>query len=100
MESVLGIRRRGSRLFFRPCVPDAWKSFRVTIRFSAATYRLSLHEPARIDGRNIALVENGRLLRGTALQLARTGEHEVQVFPDVDAWHAWRIRTHPVSLAR
>jgi cyclic beta-1,2-glucan synthetase len=100
MESVLGIRRRGSRLFFRPCAPDAWKSFRVTIRFSAATYRLSLHEPARIGGRNIALVENGRLLRGTALQLARTGEHDVQVFPDVDAWHTWRARTHPVSLAR
>jgi hypothetical protein len=61
---------------------------------------LSLHEPARIGGRNIALVENGRLLRGTALQLARTGEHDVQVFPDVDAWHTWRARTHPVSLAR
>ena len=100
MESVLGIRRRGNRLFFRPCLPDAWDSFRLTIRFSAATYRLSLHDPARIDGRKTALVENGRLLAGTALQLEKTGEHDVQVFPDTDAWHAWRNDADAISRAR
>jgi cyclic beta-1,2-glucan synthetase len=100
MESVLGIRRRGNRLFFRPCLPDAWKGFRLTIRFSAATYRLNLHEPARIGGSHIALVENGRLLQGTALRLEKTGEHDVQVFPDVDAWHMWRKHTDAISHAR
>jgi cellobiose phosphorylase len=100
MENVLGVRRRGNRLFFRPCLPDAWESFGLTIRFSAATYRLTLHEPARIDHRNIALVENGRLLPGTALQLENTGEHDVQVFPDVDAWHMWRKHTDAISHAR
>ena len=100
IESVLGIRRRGSRVFFDPCLPDTWPSFEITIRFSAATYRLTLHEPARIGGRNVALVENARPLAGTALRLEKTGEHAVQVFPDMDAWHAWRATTQPVSLAR
>jgi cyclic beta-1,2-glucan synthetase len=90
IESVLGIRRRGNRLFFKPCLPDTWKGFCITIRYSAATYRISLHEPARIDGKNTALVEERQLLPGTALKLADSGEHEVQVFPSVALWYAWR----------
>jgi hypothetical protein len=48
----------------------------------------------------VALVENARPLAGTALRLEKTGEHAVQVFPDMDAWHTWRATTQPVSLAR
>jgi cyclic beta-1,2-glucan synthetase len=90
LESVLGIRRRGNRLFFRPCLPDEWESFRITLRFAAATYRICLHEPGRINGKDTAVVENGQLLAGTALKLESGGEHHVQVFPDTNAWRAWR----------
>jgi cyclic beta-1,2-glucan synthetase len=87
IESVLGIRRRGNRLFIRPCVPDSWANLSVTIRHAEATYRIDIHEPARIDARNIALVEDGQVLSGTVLRLADTGQHDVQVFPGVDAWN-------------
>jgi cellobiose phosphorylase len=87
IESVLGIRRRGNRLFIRPCVPDSWANLSVAIRHAEATYRIDIHEPARIDARNIALVEDGQVLSGTVLRLADTGQHDVQVFPGVDAWN-------------
>jgi cyclic beta-1,2-glucan synthetase len=89
MESVLGIRRRGNKLFVRPCLPDEWDGFDVTIRFSAALYRISIHNPGRIDGKNTALIEDGRLLAGTALRMHDSGEHDIQVFPDAEAWKAW-----------
>jgi cyclic beta-1,2-glucan synthetase len=91
IESVLGIRRRGNRLFIRPCVPDSWENLAITVRHSAAIYRIDIHQAARVDARNIALVENGHVLPGTILRLADSGDHHVQVYPGVEAWNT-RLR--------
>ena len=90
IENVMGIRRRGNRLYFSPCLPDEWEDFTVSMRYKAARYQIRIHHPGLIDGANNVLAEDGRLLPGTALRLQGTGEHEVEVFPDADAWNKWR----------
>ncbi|HLU07733.1 MAG TPA: glycosyl hydrolase family 65 protein, partial [Woeseiaceae bacterium] len=90
IESVLGIRRRGNKLFINPCLPSSWERFSITIRFEAATYHIHLHMPARIDGKNNLLVQDGLPLPGTALRLESRGEHYIDVYAGVDAWMANR----------
>ena len=97
LENVLGISRRGNKLFVRPCLPDEWDSFGVTIRFASAHYRLVIHDPGQINGRDIAFVEDGRLLPGTALRMSDSGDHDVQVFANADAWNAWRAANEPLQ---
>jgi cyclic beta-1,2-glucan synthetase len=90
IENVLGIRRRGNRLYFRSCLPDEWEDLAIAIRYKAARYRIRIHRPGLIDGVNNALVEDGRLLPGTALRLQEIGEHDIHVFADATAWDTWR----------
>ena len=67
------------------------------IRFGSANYRIVIHDPGRINGRDTAFVEDGRLLPGTALRMSDSGEHDVQVFANADAWDAWRAANEPLA---
>ncbi len=68
VEWILGLRRRGQRLYIRPCIPCAWPEFSVSYRFGGARYLITVKNPSRkpggvtafqIDGREIALMEQG-----------------------------------------
>ena len=54
LESLLGIRREGTRLRFVPKLPTAWPSFNVRYRFGASTYVIAVQRGApaqlRLDG--------------------------------------------------
>ena len=90
LENVLGIRRRGNRLYLLPCLPEDWDNFGISLAFADATYRIDVHQPGRIDGRSTVFVEDGKRLPGTALRLMQSGHHVVQVFPNARAWNASR----------
>ena len=47
VESILGIRREGSRLVVRPSMPDHWDGFSATLRLSGTCFRIRV---ARQDG--------------------------------------------------
>ncbi len=78
LESLLGLRRSGSRLYFEPCLPPEWTSFDVIYRVGATSWRIAVtqHDASRpasvtIDGvaqesTTIDLIEDGR-------------EHEVEL---------------------
>jgi len=66
VEWILGLRRRGRRLYIRPCIPAAWPEFSVSYRFGRARYLITVQNPSRrpkgaatlrIDGREPALAE-------------------------------------------
>ncbi|WP_409342845.1 GH36-type glycosyl hydrolase domain-containing protein [Paenibacillus sp. MBLB4367] len=76
IEWILGLRRRGDRLFIRPCIPSEWPSFSVSYRFGSAEYRIDVQNPSRksvgqtaltIDGQEIGLndhhAEDGPFVR-------------------------------------
>jgi cyclic beta-1,2-glucan synthetase len=40
LESVLGITRRGNRLYIQPCVPQTWDAFAIDYRLGSTTYQI------------------------------------------------------------
>lgn len=43
LEYVLGVTRRGERLYIQPCVPAEWDTFTVEYRYGEATYSIEVH---------------------------------------------------------
>ncbi|MFC4098409.1 GH36-type glycosyl hydrolase domain-containing protein [Paenibacillus xanthanilyticus] len=41
IEWILGLRKRGSRLFLDPCMPSEWPSFKAIYRYGSTAYHLS-----------------------------------------------------------
>jgi len=78
-ESLLGLRREGSRLGFAPCVPDDWTRWRVTWYHGRTRYRIEFlrHAP----GAGVTRVGlDGVPQPGHAIELVDDGgEHEVLV---------------------
>ncbi len=67
LESFLGLKREGDRLYVEPCVPSDWKSFTVTYRFRETVYQIVLERGIKtqysVDGvvqkeNSIALVND------------------------------------------
>ncbi|OAS14847.1 GH36-type glycosyl hydrolase domain-containing protein [Paenibacillus oryzisoli] len=42
IEWIIGLRRRGKRLFIRPCMPKEWPEFSVSYRFGKSEYRITV----------------------------------------------------------
>jgi cyclic beta-1,2-glucan synthetase len=73
LESILGLKRRGTRFEIAPCIPGAWDGFRVRWRHGKTTYDIRVANPshanrgvaaatldgARVDARSIPLVDDG-----------------------------------------
>ncbi|MFA4885945.1 MAG: glycosyl transferase family 36, partial [Desulfotomaculaceae bacterium] len=66
VEWILGLRRRGKRLYISPCIPCEWPEFSVSYRFGSARYLITVKNPSRkssgatamqIDGQEVALTE-------------------------------------------
>jgi cyclic beta-1,2-glucan synthetase len=52
IESILGLRLQGKVLHIDPCIPKAWPSFVMTIRYQSARYEILVENPGGI-GRGI-----------------------------------------------
>ena len=66
VEWILGLHRRGNRLFIRPCIPSEWPEFSVSYRFGNTCYHITVKNPShksggvagfQIDGKDVALSE-------------------------------------------
>ncbi|MEO6958848.1 MAG: cyclic beta 1-2 glucan synthetase, partial [Burkholderiaceae bacterium] len=45
-ESVLGIKRRANKLSIEPCVPNDWKSYKISYRFGESVYVITVQQQA------------------------------------------------------
>lgn len=79
IESLLGLKREGTRLGFAPCVPDDWTQWEVDWRCGAALYQI---EFTRVPG-DTGVVDvwmDGERCAGHAIELADDhARHEVRV---------------------
>ncbi len=50
IEHILGIRRRGNRLYLAPVVPPEWTEFTVHYRFHSSTYQIAVHIESEPSG--------------------------------------------------
>jgi cellobiose phosphorylase len=67
IEGILGLRRRGERLFIRPCIPKEWPEFSISYRFGGSEYRITVKNPSHkssghselwMDGQKVDLAKN------------------------------------------
>jgi cyclic beta-1,2-glucan synthetase len=80
IEGILGLRRRGSALQFKPSIPGEWEMVQIAYRYGEACYQIRIENPDGVQGgvRSVAL--DGDDLPDQTLPLADDGqEHEVRV---------------------
>jgi cellobiose phosphorylase len=66
LEWILGIQRRGERLYLIPCIPKMWDGYSVTYRYGQANYQIKVQNPYRkntggskleLDGQDLVIID-------------------------------------------
>jgi cyclic beta-1,2-glucan synthetase len=92
LESILGLRRRGSTFEMDPCIPSSWSDYAIVWRFGRTRYDIAVSNPerlcrgiaeaeldgAQVDPRSIPLADDGgthqvRLVLGVRKRLVPPG---------------------------
>jgi len=79
IESFLGLRLEGDKLFIEPCLPSDWDKLKVRYRFRETVYNLDI---IRIPGtaKRISITIDGKELKNEIIPLADDlKEHSVEV---------------------
>ncbi|MCZ8513949.1 glycosyl transferase family 36 [Paenibacillus filicis] len=50
IEWILGIQKRGNRLYLNPCIPCEWPGFKVTYRYRSTKYFLAFNRDPAVEG--------------------------------------------------
>lgn len=58
LESILGLRKEGDRLQFKPCIPQSWHSFEISYQFKSSVYQITVENPHRISTGNVLIFDN------------------------------------------
>ena len=90
IEGILGFRLRGTTLALDPCIPRAWRDYRIDFRYQSARYRIVVENPQGVS-RGVASVE----LDGLALA---DGSATISLVDD-GATHSVRILLGPSAKA-
>jgi len=88
IEWILGLRRRGKRLYICPCIPGEWPGFSINYRFGCTNYLITVENPSRksggatalnIDGREVPIAEQD-VKEGASFELSDDGRiHHVDL---------------------
>ncbi|HUH98771.1 MAG TPA: glucoamylase family protein [Anaerolineales bacterium] len=80
VEAILGLGRAGDWLKIDPCIPRDWPGYKVTYRFGATRYLISVENPEGVN-RGVERVRlDGKTLTDNRVPLSQDGaQHEVQV---------------------
>ena len=80
LESILGLRRRGSTFEMDPCIPSSWLDCTIVWRFGRARYEIAISNPER-RCRGIANAElDGKPVDARSIPLADDGgRHQVRL---------------------
>jgi cyclic beta-1,2-glucan synthetase len=82
VEAILGFRLRGSTLDIQPCIPRAWRRYRIDFRYRSARYRIAVENPDGVSRGVVSVEFDGRTVsdRATAIPLVDDGAtHAVRV---------------------
>jgi len=50
IEWILGLQKRGERLYLNPCVPGDWPGFKIRYRYGGTVYHLEFVRESAADG--------------------------------------------------
>jgi len=89
IRQLLGLQRRGNRLFVRPCLPDTWPVFDATLRYKEANYHVRVHDPAHIARDRLFVLSDGFSDDVACIALECQGRHDIDIFPSDAARRSW-----------
>jgi len=64
VESILGLRLRGTNLVLEPCIPRAWPGYELTFRYHSARYEIVVSNPQGVSRGIVRTELDGQLLPG------------------------------------
>ncbi len=77
---LLGIRPEFNGLLVDPCIPKAWKSFKMTRRFRNAVYKITVENPDHVNKGVKKLIVDGRVIEGKVIPIFEDDRvHQVRV---------------------
>jgi cyclic beta-1,2-glucan synthetase len=80
LESILGLRRRGSTFVVDPCIPSAWPEYRITWQFLGSRYVITVANPMRrCRGVMTATLDGAAVDAGAIPLIDDGGTHDVQI---------------------
>jgi cyclic beta-1,2-glucan synthetase len=80
LESILGLRRRGSTFSVDPCIPAAWAKYTIVWRFGGSRYEIAVANPGRrCRGVASAELDGARVDPGAIPLLDDGATHAVQI---------------------
>ena len=85
IEWILGFRLRGTTLFIDPCVPRAWRRYRMGFRYHSARYEIRVENPRGVTRGVLSSEVDGRELKSEGLRHAEIplvddgAVHEVRI---------------------
>jgi cellobiose phosphorylase len=78
LESLLGLRLEAGKLRFVPCLPEAWKEFKLRYRYRDTVYRITVSRARSEEGRTGVTVDGVQQSDGTILLVNDRREHNVE----------------------
>jgi cellobiose phosphorylase len=78
-QYILGCRPDFDGLIIDPCIPKAWKSFKLVRKFRGAEYRITVKNPKGVSKGVLAMSVDGKPVKGCKAPVFTSGVHEVEV---------------------
>jgi cyclic beta-1,2-glucan synthetase len=95
LEEILGLRRTGSTLSIRPCIPATWPAYSVSWRFGRTRYEISVTNPEHRSGGIVEAELDGNAYDPESIPLVDDGGvHEVKLVmgvPRREHAHEWGV---------
>jgi cellobiose phosphorylase len=80
IESLLGLKLEGSRLYVQPCIPTAWQTFKIRYRFKETMYHIIVNQIALPNQKRSQIILDGDLLDEAAIPLMDDQrDHQVEI---------------------
>jgi cyclic beta-1,2-glucan synthetase len=80
VESILGLRRSGPIFAVDPCIPSAWREYRITWRFLETRYDITVTNPERRCRGVLTATLDGAPVHHQSVPLANDGRvHDVRI---------------------
>ena len=83
LEWILGVQRRGERLYLKPCIPKTWGEYSLTYRNNQTTYQIHVQNPLHKNTGGSKLELDGQeleIISEPYISLVDDGkEHEVRL---------------------
>jgi cellobiose phosphorylase len=79
LESLLGLKREGNRLYLEPCIPEEWNGFSIRYRYGSSTYHIIIRKTESGDKKKQTTLDNIEQQDKTIMLVDDGLEHQVEI---------------------